>query len=90
MSCCSSKKQKEEFVYYSGIGANPSHKHTKEEFIEIMKREFQDALWGEEIEMYGKEQIEELNYRDWVLPDEFCFFSFEDWLDYSGAEIRNK
>jgi hypothetical protein len=87
MSCCLSKK---EFVHYSGIGANPSHKHTKEEFVAIMKQEFQDKQWGEEIEMYGKEQIEELNYKDWILPDDFCFFSLEDWLDYSGAEIRNK
>ncbi len=84
MSCCS-----REFVYYSGIGANPSYKHTKEEFVAIMKREFQDKVWREEIEMYGKEQIEELSFKDWILPDDFCFFTFADWIDFSGAEIRN-
>ncbi len=74
-----------ETVYYSGIGCNPTHNHTKEEFINIMKCEFQNKSWVNEIEMYGKNNMPELNYKDWILPDDFCFFTFEDWLDFSGG-----
>ncbi len=79
---------REPSVYYSGIGCNPTHKHTKEEFINIMKREFQHKSWAYEIETYGKDALPELNYNDWILPDDFCFFTFDDWVDFAGARIE--
>jgi hypothetical protein len=27
----------------------------------------------------------QLNFKDWVLPDDFCFFTLDDWIDYAGA-----
>ncbi len=72
-------------VYYSGVGCNPTYKHTRDEFITIMKREFQHKSWAIEIEIYGKACLPELNYKDWILPDDFCFFTIEDWIDFAGA-----
>jgi hypothetical protein len=29
----------------------------------------------------------QLKFKDWVLPDDFCFFNLKDWVEYSGATI---
>jgi hypothetical protein len=26
-----------------------------------------------------------LKFKDWILPDDFCFFTLDDWIDYAGA-----
>lgn len=76
-------------VYYSGVGCNPTHKHTTDEFIDIMKCEFQHKSWANDIDTYGKEHLPELHYKDWVLPDDFCFFTLDDWLGFSGAGYKD-
>ena len=30
---------------------------------------------------------EQLQFKDWVLPDDFIFFTLDDWIEYSGAGI---
>ncbi len=75
----------EKSVYYSGIGCKDGYKHTVQEFIEIMKNEFQHKSWENELKMFDKSDILELNFNDWILPDDFCFFTLEDWIEYSGA-----
>jgi len=76
-------------VFYSGVGSKESHQHTVQEFLAIMKEEFQNKSWAAELEMYEKSEIDELNFKDWILPDDFCFFTLEDWLEFSGASIKN-
>lgn len=76
-------------VFYSGIGSKESRCHTVAEFLTIMREEFQDKSWAAELEMYEKSEIVELNFKDWILPDDFCFFTLEDWLEFSGASITN-
>ena len=29
----------------------------------------------------------QLQFKNWVLPDDFIFFTLKDWIEYSGAEI---
>jgi hypothetical protein len=29
----------------------------------------------------------QLQFKDWILPDDFIFFTLTDWIEYSGAEI---
>ena len=76
-------------VYYSGIGSKESHVHSVLEFLKIMREEFQDRSWAKDLEEFDKKDIDELNYKDWILPDEFCFFSLEDWVDFAGATLVN-
>jgi hypothetical protein len=34
-----------------------------------------------------RENHYQLRFKDWVLPDDFIFFTLSDWIEYSGAEI---
>lgn len=75
-------------ILYDGIGTtNGKYRHTEAEFIEIMHREFTHKSWKNELEnnacMYQTNL--QLDYKDWILPDDFVFFTLDDWLDYSGA-----
>jgi len=65
------------FVLYSGIGAKKSYKHTTDEFLDIMKRNFIDNRIYEEIhgESHAVEKLER--------------FSFRDWLEWSGARLMH-
>ena len=31
----------------------------------------------------------QLEFKDWALPDDFIFFTLDDWIEYSGAERIN-
>jgi hypothetical protein len=75
-------------VRYTGIGANESGIHTIEQFLEIMNREFTHKRWSEDpiYKVMGRDHYH-LQFKDWVLPDDFCFFSLNDWIEYSGAEL---
>lgn len=71
-------------IYYTGIGAKPDGKHTEAEFLAIMNREVAHRQWGtynRALDIAGK-----LKFKDWILPDDFVFFTLNDWLEYSGAE----
>lgn len=69
------------YILYTGIGANKSEIHTIEEFLNIMKSE--DALKHYyEMSSYGVN----MEYKNYVLPNDFLNFTLDEWLDYSGAQ----
>jgi len=74
-------------ILYDGIGANKTGEHTEEEFVNIMNREFSHKDWGLEFKIVPKEQHYQCLFKDWILPDNFIFFTLQDWIDYSGAII---
>jgi len=74
-------------ILYSGIGSNESGEHTKKEFLNIMRKEFTQKTWRFELKEIPRENHYQLRFKDWILPDDFIFFTLSDWLEYSGAEI---
>jgi hypothetical protein len=75
-------------IYYTGIGCNKTGQHTEHEFLHIMNREFTDKYWDYELSIIPIESHHQLQFKYWILPDEFTFFTLPDWIEYSGAEIR--
>lgn len=41
-----------------------------------MYEQFTHKKWKKEIQ---------LKFKDWVLPDDFIFFTLDDWIEFSGA-----
>jgi len=77
-------------ILYDGIGSNPKGEHTEEEFLNIMRKEFTHKNWCFILKKITKrEQYYQFDFKDWVLPDDFTFFTLADWIEYSGAEISN-
>jgi hypothetical protein len=75
-------------VLYTGIGANESHIHTVQQFLEIMHYNFTNRNWlSDPIYRVSGRNHYQLQYKDWNLPDEFIKFKLPDWIDYSGAEL---
>ena len=74
-------------IYYTGIGCNENGIHTEQEFLEIMGKEFTHKTWRFELSIVSREMHYQLQFKDWVLPDEFIFFKTADWIEYSGAEV---
>ena len=75
-------------ILYTGIGSNPSGQHTEEEFLKIMSREFTHKNWSFILKkITTREQHDQFVFNDWILPDDFIFFTLTDWIEYSGAEI---
>ena len=74
-------------IFYTGIGCNKTGKHTENEFLDIMNKEFTYKTWRHELEIIPREQHYQLQFKDWILPDDFIFFTLKDWIEYSGAEI---
>ena len=58
-------------IYYSGIGAKKDGIHTEQEFLDIMNKEFTHKDWNK-----GISWSEQLEFKDWVLPDDFIFLGF--------------
>ena len=80
-------------ILYTGIGAKKGGVHTEQEFLNIMNKEFTWKNWNKHD---GKRSIativqllHQLQFKDWVLPDDFVFFTLADWIEYSGAEIKD-
>ncbi len=69
-------------ISYTGIGCKKNYIHTEKEFLDIMNKSFTWKDWNNEISW-----PEQLQFKDWVLPDDFVFFTTHDWIEYSGAEI---
>ena len=53
-----------------------------------------NKLWGNDIssqyrseEKISRENHYQLQFKDWILPDDFIFFTLTDWIEYSGAKI---
>jgi hypothetical protein len=77
-------------ILYDGIGSNPSGEHTEEEFLKIMSKEFTHKNWSTTLKrIERREEHDQFVFKDWILPDDFVFFTLNDWIEYSGAEIGN-
>ena len=76
-------------ILYDGIGCNKTGEHTENEFLNIMNREFTYKNWTYELVLIPRKYHWQLQFNDWILPEEFKFFSLKDWIEYSGAEIIN-
>jgi hypothetical protein len=78
-------------IFYDGVGADPSGIHTDEEFIEIMKETTMNKKWqkrpADDVVNWIYENEIQLKFKDWVLPDDFCYFTLDDWVDYAGAVV---
>lgn len=65
-------------VYYTGINAKPSGKHTKGEFLEVMRSTYLTthayyALYGESHNPYKLRK-----------------FTFTQWVKWSGASVKRE
>ena len=76
-------------ILYTGIGSKQNSLHTEGEFLSIMNKEFTHKTWRHELTLLPKEEHWQLKFKDWILPDDFVFFTLSDWIEYSGAEIIN-
>ena len=70
-------------IFYSGIGCKKDYRHTEKEFLDIMNKNFTWKDWNNDISWPMQ-----LKFKDWKLPDDFIFFTLQDWIEYSGAEIK--
>ena len=66
------------YILYSGIGAKESEIHSIEEFLNIMKNA---SLHYYEMTSLGFE----MEYKNYLLPDDFIKFTLEEWIEYTGA-----
>ena len=73
----------EKKILYTGIGANKTGIHTKQEFLAIMNKEITHKDWNNDQVQWP----EQLQFKDWVLPDDFIFFTLQNWIEYAGAGI---
>lgn len=74
-------------ILYTGIGCNKTGEHTEKEFLNIMEKEFIHKNWIFELIEIPREHHYQLKFKDWILPDNFIFFTLSDWIEYSGAEM---
>ena len=69
-------------IFFTGIGANKNGIHTEQEFLDIMNK---TITWKDWNNRRIPSWTEQLQFKDWVLPDDFIFFTLKDWVEYSGA-----
>jgi len=74
-------------IFYTGIGANKNGIHTPEEFLYIMNRDLCNNDWEVLLSCATREEIIQLNFKNWNLPSGFIHFTLDDWIEYSGASI---
>lgn len=72
-------------VLYNGIGADKDE-HTIEEFLHIMKTNFTNKIREPILKIHPMFHYQ-IKFKDWNLPRDFILFTFEEWLEYSGAEL---
>jgi hypothetical protein len=51
-----------------------------------MSKEFTHKIWRFELLEIPIEYHYQLQFKNWILPDDFIFFTLSDWIEYSGAE----
>jgi hypothetical protein len=56
-------------------------------FFDIMSKEFTHKSWRYELKIIPREYHYQLKFKDWILPDDFVFFTLADWIEYSGATL---
>jgi hypothetical protein len=66
------------YIFYSGLGAKDTEIHSVEEFLNIMKNA---SSHYDEMTSLGFD----MEYKNYLLPDDFIQFTLEEWLDYTGA-----
>ena len=66
------------YILYSGTGAKESEIHSIEEFLNIMEYA---SLHYYEMNSLGFD----MEYKNYLLPNDFMKFTLEEWIDYSGA-----
>ena len=71
-------------IFYTGIGAKKNGIHTEQQFLDIMNKQFTWKDWTNDKVQWATQ----LQFKDWVLPDDFIFFTLRDWVEYSGAENK--
>ena len=67
-----------EYIHYTGVGSNDVGVHSVEEFLNIMKNA---PTHYREMTSMGFD----MEYKDYLLPEDFQKFSLNEWLDYTGA-----
>ena len=70
------------YIFYTGIGAKESGIHSIEEFLNIMKHA---PLHYYEMTSLGFE----MEYKNYLLPNDFINFTLEEWIEYTGATYYN-
>jgi hypothetical protein len=68
------------YIHYSGIGAKKTEIHSIEEFLHIMNHPDSHKHYYE-MTSFGVN----MEYKKYLLPDDFIKFTLEEWIDYSGA-----
>ena len=71
-------------IGYTGIGAKKNGIHTEQEFLDIMNKEITHKDWNNDKSLPAI-ICGGLKFKDWVLPDDFIFFTLQDWIKYAGA-----
>ena len=66
------------YILYSGIGAKETEIHSIEEFLNIMKNA---SLHYYDMNSLGFD----MEYKNYLLPDDFIKFTLEEWIEYTGA-----
>jgi hypothetical protein len=66
------------YIFYNGLGSKDTGIHSVEEFLNIMKNA---SSHYDEMTSLGFD----MEYKNYLLPDDFIQFTLEEWLDYTGA-----
>ena len=69
-------------IVYSGIGAKESEIHSIEEFLNIAKNASSHYY---EMTSLGFE----MEYKNYLLPNDFVKFTLTEWIEYTGATYYN-
>ena len=68
-------------ILYTGVGAKDDGIHSIEEFLTVMKLA---PFYYHEMSSRGYD----MEYKHYLLPEDFPKFTLEVWLDYTGAEYQ--
>ena len=67
------------FIHYTGIGSKESEIHSVEEFLNL--RQYASQHYDEMTSLGF-----DMEFKKYLLPDDFIKFTLEEWLEYTGAE----
>ena len=75
------------YILYEGPGARSDNIHTIPEFLKIVHMVYMDsdAHWKFSITDIDTSVSYTVQWKQWILPDDFVFFSLEDWLDFTSS-----
>jgi hypothetical protein len=69
---------RERAVFYLG------HFYEDEEFIQVVNELFVNVVWTDKrIKRFGLR----LDYKNFILPEQFSLFTYDDWVEYLDVEI---